>query len=91
MTDNPIIALVVVDPILHFVTYKIVGLYYTKRVDNPIKGSILYMFFYVIHTVIYCLLSAFGFHWIVIVCVILLYITAHISVAKLKAIPHKNS
>ena len=61
-----------------YITYKVVNLYYTKRVDFPIKGCILYMFFYIIHTLCLCLIGLLNHDLKAFLIVGLLYVLIHV-------------
>lgn len=68
--------------LIHFITFQIVGLYYTRRVDDPAKGSLLYLFFYVVHVGAIYLMSLFAFAPWAVIAVIVLYVAMHIGLNK---------
>jgi len=72
------------EPFLHLITFAVVGIYYSKGVDKPAKGSFLYLLFYGIHVGLIYLISILGFAPITIVAVIICYIALHIAVNILK-------
>jgi len=74
----------VAEPLLHFITFSITGLYYSKGRDNPAKGSLLYLFFYCVHVGLIYVLSLFSFAKLAIILVLILYIAAHIVFNVLK-------
>lgn len=74
----------VAEPLLHFITFSITGLYYSKGRDNPAKGSFLYLFFYCVHVGLIYVLSLFSFAKLAIILVLILYIAAHIGFNALK-------
>lgn len=82
--EHSFLVFVLAEPILYFVTYFVVGIYYQKGYDNPIKGSILYLIFYFIHMGLFYLMGLFGFNTVAIVVIVVLYIAAHIGFAELK-------
>lgn len=73
-----------IEPILFFITYTVVGIYYNKEYDEPILGSILYLFFYAIHVGLICFASYFGFSWIAIAVTLAIYIAIHIVINKIR-------
>ena len=64
--------------IIGYITYKVVGLYYFKRVDCPIKGCILYMFFYIVHTLCLWLIGLLNHDLKAFLIVGTLYVLIHI-------------
>lgn len=82
--DQAFFVLVFAELIIHAITFVVVGEYYRKGLDNPVKGSLLYFAFYAIHTGLFYLIGAFGFNIVAIVITVVLYIAAHIGFAKLK-------
>ena len=68
---------------LHLFTFAVVGLYYLKG-SCPSIGSIFYLIFYVVHVFLIYICSWFGFSWIVIIVVLLLYVVLHIGVNTVK-------
>ncbi len=82
--ENAFQVLVLAEGIIHAITFTVVSLYYRNGLDNPVKGSILYLVFYFIHTGLFYLVGAFGFNIVAIAIIAALYIAVHIGVAKLK-------
>lgn len=82
--ENSFLVFAFAEAIIQTVTYNVVGLYYHKGRDNSIKGSLLYLVFYFIHTGLFYLMGAFGFNIVAISLILVLYISAHIGLAKLK-------
>lgn len=82
--DYSIWVLVIAEPIIHLITFGTVGIYYRKGSDNPIKGSLLYLMFYFVHTGLFYLVGAFGFNIVAMAIIVALYIAVHIGFAKLK-------
>lgn len=79
--ENPIIPEVInilFESLLALFTYKIVGFYYDKSERKPLKGSILYLFFYCVHTALIFVIVQFNFSALSITLVILIYIVVHI-------------
>lgn len=62
----------VIEPILQSVTFFIVGFFY-ERGSNPALGSILYLFFYAVHTSLILLCSKFYFANYAILSIVVLY------------------
>lgn len=77
---NPIVANWIAEPILYAVTFAIVGIYYRKGRNNPALGSFLYLLFYAVHVGLIYIVSSFGFAWIAIIIVLVLYIAVHIVI-----------
>ena len=73
-----------VEGVLHALAFGITGIYYNKGIDDPTKGSILYLFFYCVHTGLLYLMSMFGFTTWAVAIIIVLYIAAHIGINALK-------
>lgn len=71
------------EPIMHLITYIIVGLYY-ERASCPALGSFLYLLFYCIHTWIIWLMSLAGFDTWAVVLIIVTYVGCHIGLTKLR-------
>lgn len=72
------------EAIIYTVTFVVVGVYYRKGFDNPVKGSLLYLAFYAIHTGLFYLIGAFGFNIVAFAIIAVLYIAAHKGFAELK-------
>ena len=71
------------EPIMHGITFVIVGLYY-ERGSAPALGSFLYLIFYCIHTFLLWLMSVAGFATWAITLIVVLYIGCHIGVKWLQ-------
>lgn len=67
----------IVDPLIYFLTYNVVGLYYTKG-SAPVIGSLLYLFFYVVHIGVIMLMGVFKWNPVAIVVIFISYFVAHI-------------
>ena len=74
----------VVGPILHLITVGLVGLYYTRHLDPPEKGSILYFLLYCIHVVILQLMGHFHFTMWIVILLLIAYAGLHIGYNKIK-------
>lgn len=70
---SPTVLNVIAEPIVHTVTFTVVGLYY-HRGEGAEKGSFLYLLFYLIHTFVLWLMASAGFEVWAIVLILLLYI-----------------
>lgn len=70
--------------ILPVITFAIVGFYYHKGVDNPVKGCVLYLIFYCIHNKLLELMSICEFNLMAVIIILSLYISSHIGFNKLK-------
>jgi len=75
---------VLAEPILQAITFAIVGIYYAKGVDPPIKGSILYLFFFCVHVTMLYIVSSFQFSPISVITAIIIYIMAQLGIATIK-------
>lgn len=82
-TMIPLFMNIIAAPILHIITYVVVGLYYSRGSD-PAKGSFLYLLFYCIHTGLLYLMGLFGFASWAIALILVVYIAAHIGYSSLK-------
>ncbi len=71
-------------PVLHTLTYAVVGIYYSKDEHGPAKGSFLYLLFYCIHVGMLYLMSIFGFEISVVILIIATYIALHIAINSIK-------
>lgn len=74
---------VIIEPILYKLTYSIVGIYYSKN-SNPVCGSLLYFFFYLIHVGILHLFVAFDWNMIIVAVIVTVYIFMLILLSKIK-------
>ncbi len=82
-TITPDILNIIMEAPLHAFTFAVVGLYYIKG-SCPSIGSIFYLIFYVVHVFLIYLCSWFGFSWVSIIVVLLLYVLLHIGVNIVK-------
>lgn len=82
--ENSFFVLAFAEAIIHTVTFCVVDLYYRKGSDDPVKGSLLYLVFYFIHTGLFYLAGAFEFNIVAISIIVAIYISVHIGLAKLK-------
>lgn len=69
--------------ILFPITFFIVGLFY-KRGSAPFLGSLLYLFFYAVHTGLIMLCGVFNFVAVAILLTVGLYITILIGLVRFK-------
>lgn len=81
---TPDIANWIAEPVLHAVTFSIVGFYYKRGRNNPSLGSFLYLVFYATHIGIIYIISYFNFSCISIIMSLLLYFALHIIINILK-------
>lgn len=81
---NPTVMLLFIEVIMHWITFKIVGLYYTKRTDSPAWGSFLYLLFYCAQIGLLQLMGIFAFTKVACVLITILYVTLHIGLLYLK-------
>ncbi len=81
---TPELANWIAEPLLHIVTFAIVGIYYKKGKHEPVFGSFLYLLFYAIHVGLIHMVSCFGFAWAAIIIIIFLYVSAHITANVLR-------
>ncbi len=84
----PFLINIIAEPILHVVTYLLVGLYYTRGVDDPSKGSLLYIILYGVHVGLLYIMGLLGFSTWAVAIVLLLYIAAHIGINILRERRH---
>lgn len=67
------------DPIIYTLTFGVVGLYYIKG-SAPVRGSVLYMVFYVIHIgLLYWVLSLYPIVWLMVL-IAVGYVVFHVVV-----------
>jgi hypothetical protein len=79
-----------IEPILHAITFAVVGLFY-KRGSAPAWGSFLYLFFYAVHISLIMLCSVFNFTEVAIGIIIILYITLLLGLMTLRDKIEKRS
>ncbi len=72
------------EPILHIITFAVVGIYYKKGHNKPSVGSLLYLIFYILHVGLIYLMSCYKFLWIAVIIVLILYFALHIVINILK-------
>lgn len=82
--ENALFVFAFAEVIIHAITFAVVGAYYRKGFDNPVKGCLLYLVFYAVHTGLFYLIGAFGFNIVAFAIIAVLYIAAHIGFAKFK-------
>ena len=70
--------------VLYIITYPIVGLFYRPR-SNPPLGSLLYLFFYAIHTGLVSLMGVFEFSKFSVITIISIYIIILIGIKILQS------
>ena len=66
--------------VLYKITYAIVGLYYDRSENTPLKGIILYLLFYWIHVGLISVIVKFNFSALSISLVIVFYVFLHIMI-----------
>lgn len=77
---TPAVANLIIEPILHAITFSVVGIYYSKGTNKPALGSSLYLLFYSIHIGLIYIISSFGFTLATIIITLVAYVIAHIIV-----------
>lgn len=79
--ENGLLLNWVAAPIMHLITYGIVGQFY-ERSSNPTTGSLLYLLFYCIHTGLLLLMSLFQFSKVpvIIICIVYAIIISAIKI-----------
>lgn len=70
---------ILAEPLLFLLTFLVVGLYYQRGIDQPAKGSLLYLLFYCIHVALLQMLSSFNFSFIAIIIVVVGYVACHVG------------
>ena len=78
LTMTPIVMNYLAEPVLHALTFALVGLYYSRSDHNPSKGSFLYLMFYCVHV------GLFGFATWAIALILFVYAIAHIGFNALR-------
>ena len=73
----------IAEPLMHTITFAIVGLYY-NRGDAPVVGSFLYLIFYCVHTFLIWLMSLAGFATWVIILIVILYVGFHLVLREIR-------
>lgn len=81
---TPEIANWIAEPILHIITFAIVGIYYSRGKNEPAFGSFLYLLFYAIHVGLIHIVSCCGFAWAAIIITLFVYVAVHIVVNVLR-------
>ncbi len=71
--------------ILWIVTYSIVGLHYGKN-SSSTYGSLLYLFFYIVHSIILALLVSFDWKLSVIIISFVAYSIINVVISKLSSV-----
>ena len=73
----------ITEPLMHVITFTVVGFYY-DRGSAPTLGSLLYLLFYCIHTLILWFMSLTCFaHWAVIL-ILGIYVGCHVALVRLR-------
>lgn len=75
----------IAEPFLSFFTFNIVGIYYRNR-KFPAIGSILYLFFYFLHSSILSLIVRVNFEKMTLFIVFITYVSFHFIMFKLKSL-----
>jgi hypothetical protein len=73
-----------IEPILYRISFMVAGIYYKKGIDNPAKGSFLYLLFYCVHVGLLFVLSGFQFSTLIVVVTIIAYMALHVIVSVIK-------
>ena len=73
----------IAEPIMHVMTFFVVGLYY-DRGSAPTLGGFLYLLFHCIHMFLLWLMSLSGFSAWAVVPIIVLYIVIHVVLMRLR-------
>lgn len=74
---SPLLLLWFAEPILQLITYSVVGMYYNKGVDNALKGSLLYFFFYLLHICMLWIWSVFDLSTVSGIIILITYTLLH--------------
>lgn len=82
----PIVINFLAAPILHAITYGVVGLYYTRHKNSPAFGSFLYLLFFCIHVGLLYLMAMMKFALWAVLAVLVAYMLCHMFI---NAIRHK--
>lgn len=75
---------ILAEPLLHIITFSIVGSYYRKGIESPAVGSILYLFFYWVHTGLLMLMGHFAWNKVIIAIIVIAYLGVHIVINRIK-------
>lgn len=73
----------IIEPLLHTLTYTVVGIFY-KRGSFPAMGSVLYLFFYTIHTGILYVIFYFKLNTTKIIALVIVYFIIIIIIHSIK-------
>lgn len=82
ISPPPLVLNIIAEPILHIITFSVVGIYYSKG-EFPTLGSFLYLVFYAIHVGLLTLMAVFQFATWAVVLIVVLYILCHIGLLSL--------
>lgn len=85
--DIPIPAIcinLIAEPVLHAITFSVVGIYYSRSDRMPALGSFLYLLFYSIHVGLIYLMGLFSFSPVAIGIILFGYILFHVGLNTLK-------
>ena len=77
---SPIIINYLFEPILHAITYVVVGLYYKKHRNSASFGSLLYLVFYCVHVGLLYLMAQLGFAAWAVALINAGYVFCHIGI-----------
>lgn len=80
----PEIIMILIDSVIVWLTYKVVGFYYSKSERKPAKGSLLFLLFYTIHILAIYVIANFNFSKLSIILTIIGYILFHILFVIIK-------
>lgn len=84
LTLTPDILNWIAEPFLYVITFALVGCYYSKGFDSPVKGSFLYLLLYAIHVGLLSIIAYFNFSILAILFVLAGYVAFHIGYNLLK-------
>lgn len=80
----PELIMILIDSVIVWSTYKVVGFYYSRTEHKPAKGSLLFLLFYTIHIFAIYIIANFNFSKSSIILTIIGYILFHILFVIIK-------
>lgn len=83
-TMTPIVMNCLAEPVLYAITFALVGIYYSRGVNSPSKGSLLYLIFYCVHVGLLYLMGLFCFATWAVALILIIYAIIHIGYNALK-------
>ena len=78
----PLVLNIIVEPMLHAVTFAVVGIYYITG-ESPVCGSFLYLVFYAVHVGLLMIMAKIQFATWAVIIIIVLYFTFHFGLLLL--------